>query len=111
MVREENSEPHSAASTRIVELSDYSRSPEPGSVDGTVYNSESVFSKRRKRKNKSYRLHDYIRKDIDDSLGVTHLETPSKRRKLVEKQLTFSTGLESTNNEISKISKTKKESR
>ena len=85
LIREQNSEPHSAASTRIVESTDPSRSPVPGSVGGTVLNSESVSSKRRKRKNKSYKSHDYIRKHIADSLGVTRLETSSKRRKLVKK--------------------------
>ena len=40
-----------------MESSDPSRRPVPGSG--------------------GYKLHDYIRKHIDDTLGVTHLETPS----------------------------------
>ena len=99
---EQNSDPHSAAFTRIMNSSDPSRSPIPGSFAGSTPIRDSISSKRRKRKEKSYKLHDYIRKHIDDELGVTHLETPSKRRKLVQKQLTFSTGLETTNNEKSK---------
>ena len=78
-----------------MESSDPSRSPVIGSGAGMVRNSESVSSKKRKRKDKNYKLHDYIRKFIDDTLGVTHLEPPSKRRKLVKKQLTFGIGLES----------------
>ena len=102
LICEQNSEPHSAESPRIVEFSDPSRRSVPGSVDGTISNSESVSSQRRKRKNRNYKLHDDIRKRFDYSLGITHLETPSKRRKLVKKHLTFSTGLDSTNNEKSK---------
>ena len=82
--------------------SDRSSSPISGSAAGSAPIRESTSRRRRKRKEKSYKLHDYIRKHIDDELGVTHLETPSKRRKLVKKQLTFSTGPESTNNKKSK---------
>ena len=45
-------------------------------------------------KKKCYKSHDCIRKHIDDSLGITHLEAPSKRRMFVKKQLTFSTEIE-----------------
>ena len=103
VTNEQNSEPHSAASTRIVESSNPSWSQTSGSVVVSKTISESISSERRKRKNKSYRLYDYVRKHVDDSLGVTHLESSSERRKLVKKQLTFSTRLESTNNEKSKI--------
>ena len=93
-IREQNSDPHSTVSIRVVESSNPSWSTVPGSVDCSGPISESIPIKRRKRKNKSYKSHDCIRKHIDDSLGVTHLETPSKGRKLVKKQLTFSTGSE-----------------
>ena len=108
IIDEQNNEPHSAVSHRIVKSSDPSRSPIPGSVSGSVPIRESTSSRRRKRKDKSYKLHDHTIKHIDSALGVTHLETPSKRRKLVKKQLTFSTGPESTNNLKSKNQRKRK---
>ena len=83
-----------------MESSDPLRSPTPGTVDRLDPIRESISRKRIKRKENSYKLHDYIRKQIDDSLGVTRLETPSEPNKLVKKQLTFSTGVESANNEM-----------
>ena len=89
--------------------SDPSRSPVHGSVDGTVSNSESVSSKRRKRKNKINKLHDAIQKHIDDIMGDQQpLETPSKRKKLVKKQLTFSSGPEYSDNQKSKNQRKRK---
>ena len=76
IIVEQNNEPHSAASTRIVNSSYPSRSPIPGSPAGSAPIRESTARKRRKRKEKSYRLLDHIIKHIDSALGVTHLETP-----------------------------------
>ena len=90
-----------------MESSDPSRSPTSRTIDGSDPIRESISSKTRKRKEESYKFHDYIRQHIDDSLGVTHLEKSRRHRKLVKKQLTFSPGLESTNNKISKPKKTK----
>ena len=63
--------------------------------------------KRRKRKKKNRRLEDIIRNHIDGLLTQQDLETPSKRKKLVKKQLTFSIGLESSNHQLQR--KRKKE--
>ena len=61
-----------------------------------------VKEEREKRKEKRYTLNENIRNHLEDTIGGTHLETPSKRTKLVQKQLTFSTGHETTNIEKSK---------
>ena len=66
------------------------------------------FFPNEKEKEKSYKLHDYIRKYVDDSLGVTHLETPNKLRKLVKKHRTFSTDLSSSDNQILEIQRNRK---
>ena len=107
--REQNNEPHSAASIRIVESSDPSRSPIPGADAGSGQNSESTSKKRRKIKNKNSRLEDAIKDHIDGLLTQQDIETPSKRRKLVRKQLTFSTGLESTYDQMTKNQEKTKE--
>ena len=73
---------------------DPSRSPIPGSAVVSVPIRESTSSRRRKIKDKSYKLHDHTIKHIDSAFGVTHLEIPSKHRKLVKKKLPFSTGPE-----------------
>ena len=56
-----------------METSDPSRSPSPETVDGSDPTRESISSKRIKRKKKSYKLHDCIRKHIDDLLILKHL--------------------------------------
>ena len=84
-----------------MESSNPSWSSTPGPVDGSDSICETIASKGRK-KEKSYKLHDYIKKRVDDSLSVTHLETPSKHWKLIKIQIRIGPGLESTNNEMSK---------
>ena len=99
---ERNREPHSAASTRIVESSNPSWSPIPVPVDGSGSTSESISRKRRKRKDKNLRIEDAIRKHIDGLLTQQDLETPNKRKNLIKKLLTLSTGPESSNNQMSR---------
>ena len=52
-----------------------------------------------------------IQKHFDDILDQKYLKTPSKRKKLVKKLLTFSTGLESSNNQMSKNQRKRKKER
>ena len=63
---------------------------------------------RKKRKVKSRRLEDAIQKHLDEILDQQHLETPNKRKKLVKKQLIFSTGLESSDDQKSKNQRSRK---
>ena len=81
VIREQNKEPHLAASARIVKSSNLSWSPIPGNTAGSDQNSESTSMKRRKRKNR--RLEDAIQNHIDGLLAQQDLETPIKRKKLV----------------------------
>ena len=64
LVCEQNSDPHSAASTKIVKSSNPSWSLTPGPVDGSDPIPESNFDKTRKRKDKNYKLHEYMEKHI-----------------------------------------------
>ena len=64
-----------------VNSSDPSRSPIPGSAAGSAPIRESISSKRRKRKERKYTINENIRKYLEDTIGGTHLETPSKRTK------------------------------
>ena len=65
-ISEQNSEPHSAVSTRIVESSNPSWSPILGPVDGSDPTSESSSIKR--RKDKSRKLEDVIQRLLTDYL-------------------------------------------
>ena len=58
--------------------------------------------KEEKRKEKNRRSEDDIQKHLDQILDQQHLETPSKRKNLVKKQLTSITGLESSDHQMSK---------
>ena len=107
LIRQQNNEPHSAASTRIFESSDPSRIPIPVADAGSSQNSENTSIKGRKRK-KNSRLENAIKNQIDGLQPQQDLETPSKSRKLVRKQLTFSTGLKTTYDQMSKNQRKRK---
>ena len=98
MLSDQNSNPHSAASTEIVESSNPTWSPVRGPVDGSVPVNERFFRKRRKRKNKIRRMPDSIQKDADEIMDQKSFKTPRKSKKAVKKQLTFSTGPELADN-------------
>ena len=73
-IRDQNTDPHSAASTRIAGSSNPSWSPPPGTVDRSGQSSESTSKKRRTRKNKNRGLEDAIQKHIEEILDKKQIQ-------------------------------------
>ena len=90
LFRVQNSDPHSAASTRIVESSDPSRSPTSGSVDGSNRESTGLESKNSETSNNQRKRKKVDGKQINNTSGLSPeeqemLKSSKKCRKTIKK--------------------------
>ena len=92
----------------LLDSSDPSRSPVPGLADDLESTSETTSKKRRNRRDKISGPDENSSSNSDGSSDEKVLETPRKRKKLVQKQLTFSSGQTSNVNQMSKNERKRK---